>query len=227
MLEEVRLWFLVYDLIDPTAFKILNAIEERLWFSYEIVLRPFDSIHLDFVACFLYVDVFQQHTLKVYLLLLLVLIEALVVAQEIVHLPPIFIIPEVFGLFDLLGGVLEVWVEHTLESFVDEFQLYFGFLVELVEARVALIEIVLAFFKEHDTVRKLIKDCILLLDHSENLLMQKKAALFIFEIIVEKQWKHEVHEKECSYIPFKDIHSIILVVLPQEVDNEDAVQIVI
>jgi hypothetical protein len=126
--------------------------------------------------------------------LLLVLIEALVVAQEMVHLPPIFIIPEVLGLFDMLGGFLKVWVEHTLESFVDEFQLYFWFLVELVEARVAFIEIVLAFFEEHDTVRKLIKDCILLLDHSKNLLMQKKATLFIFEIIVEKQWKHEVHE---------------------------------
>lgn len=57
LLEEVRLGFLVYDLIDPTAFKILNAVEERLWLSYKIVLRPFDSIHLDFVACFLDVDV--------------------------------------------------------------------------------------------------------------------------------------------------------------------------
>ena len=93
------------NLVNPTALKVLNAMKKGLWLSHEIVLHPLDSCLGNLVASLLNVNVLQEHTLKVYLLLLFVLVVTLVVAQEIVQFPSVFVIPEVFSLSDLLGSV--------------------------------------------------------------------------------------------------------------------------
>lgn len=120
------------DLVNSAALETVDALKKGLWLRDEVFFDPTQVVGSDIVTCFLNVNIFKQHAVEVSLLLLLVLFVSLVVAEEIIDLPAVLVVPEILGLVDMLGGILEIGVKHEFKRLVNEFKLYFLILVELV-----------------------------------------------------------------------------------------------
>ena len=55
--------------------------------------------------------------------MLLVLFISLIIAEEVIHLSAVLVVPEVLGLIDMLGRILEIRVKHVFKGLVNEFKL--------------------------------------------------------------------------------------------------------
>ena len=120
------------DLVNSPALEAMDALEKGLWLRDEVFFDPTEVVGSDVVTRFLNVNIFKQHAIEVSLLLLLVLIVPLIVAEEVIELSAVLVVPEVLGLVDMLGRILEIRVKHEFKRLVNEFKLYILILVELV-----------------------------------------------------------------------------------------------